>query len=747
VDKNVAVYLCRGCDIGGALDMDALKDVATDEYKIELCREHDCLCGDEGRDLIARDVNEGVNSIVVAACSPRFMQDAFTFDNVLTTRVNLREQVVWTQDPNDEDTDMMAQDYLRMGIVRAQKANLPEPLQEEVDRTVMVVGGGVTGLTAARDASAAGYEVVLIEKSDELGGWMGKWSRTVPHRAPYSDPQLPDIGEQIAAVQADQRIQVHTGATIEKITGMPGQFDVTLKDNGASPFRVGAIVQATGWKPYDAGKLGHLGFGASPDVITNVQMEEMLASGAITRPSDGQTPRRIAFIQCAGSRDADHLPYCSGVCCRVSIKQALMIREMAPDAEAYVLYKDIRSPGQYEDFYRRAQEDTGIFFTKAEVTGVRTGARTLEVEAEDTLLGGKIRVEADLVVLATGMVPRSADGELIRKYVDAKKVVAKGEAGAQLENAKKAVEELSYLEDAEILNLGYRQGPDLPVHKYGFPDSHFICFPYESRRTGIYPSGCVRAPQDAQGSREDGSGAALKAIQALEVTARGEAVHPRWGDMSVPSFALQRCTQCKRCTEECPFGTINEDEKGTPQPNLTRCRRCGICMGACPERIISFKDYSPEIVGSMIKAVNIPDEFDEKPRILGLLCENDAYPAMDAAGFNRIKHSKWIRFVPVRCLGSVNTVWIADALSSGFDGILLIGCKSGDDYQCHFIKGSELMEIRSGNVQEKLKQLALEEERVQIVQLPINEFHKLPEIVNAFAEEIEDIGLNPFKGF
>ena len=148
MDKNVAVYLCRGCDIGGALDMEALKDVATDEYKIALCKEHDCLCGDAGRELIAQDVQNGVNSIVVAACSQRHMVDAFTFDDVLTTRVNLREQVVWVQEPNNEDTDMMARDYLRMGIVRAQKANLSQPLQVDVDRTVLVVGGGITGLTA-----------------------------------------------------------------------------------------------------------------------------------------------------------------------------------------------------------------------------------------------------------------------------------------------------------------------------------------------------------------------------------------------------------------------------------------------------------------------------------------------------------------------------------------------------------------------------------------------------------------------
>jgi quinone-modifying oxidoreductase subunit QmoB len=147
----------------------------------------------------------------------------------------------------------------------------------------------------------------------------------------------------------------------------------------------------------------------------------------------------------------------------------------------------------------------------------------------------------------------------------------------------------------------------------------------------------------------------------------------------------------------------------------------------------------------MIKSVEIPDEFEEKPRLLGLLCENDAYPALDVAGLNRIQHSAFIRFIPVRCLGSVNIVWIADAMSQGYDGILLVGCKSGDDYQCHFVRGSELMETRGKNVQEKLQQLALEEERVRLEQLGIDEFERLPAIINEFAEEIDEIGLNPFK--
>jgi quinone-modifying oxidoreductase subunit QmoB len=749
VEKKVAVYICHGCDIGGSLDVAALSEVATGECEADLCRDHECLCGDAGLELIKGDIQEGANALVIAGCSPRFKTDDFAFDGCLTERVNLREQVVWSHEPNDEDTQMLAADYLRMGIARAKKAQLPEPFVTEVDKTILVVGGGVTGMEAALDAAGAGYDVVLVEKEPQLGGWAGKFAWRFPLNPPYRELEPVDLSGRIAEVEGHERITVHKGATIQKIIGQPGQFDVSVKANGSSSeFRVGAIVQATGWKPYDASRLGHLGYGRCANVITNVQMEELIAAGAITRPSDGKPARRIAFIQCAGSRDENHLPYCSAVCCRVTIKQALLARKFDSEAEAYVLYKDIRAPGQYEEFYRTAQDDPGIFFTKAEVVGVEEVAdQNLQVEAEDTLLGDRIRIDADLVVLATGLVPAAADGESIRKLTDAKKVIEKGEAGAQLEAAKATVEELGYLEGSAILNLDYRQGPDLPVLKYEFPDSHFICFPYETRRTGIYAAGCVRAPNDSLVCMEDGAGAAIKAIQSIELTSQGRAVHPRWGDTSYPDFFMQRCTQCKRCTEECPFGTLNEDAKGTPLLNTTRCRRCGICMGCCPERIISFKDYSVEIISSMIKSVEIPDEFEEKPRLLGLLCENDAYPALDVAGLRRIQHSTYIRFIPVRCLGSVNTVWVADALSRGFDGILLLGCKSGDDYQCHFIRGSELMQTRSENIRDKLKQLALEEERVRIEQIAISDFERLPRIINEFAEQIDEIGLNPFKGF
>ena len=170
-------------------------------------------------------------------------------------------------------------------------------------------------------------------------------------------------------------------------------------------------------------------------------------------------------------------------------------------------------------------------------------------------------------------------------------------------------------------------------------------------------------------------------------------------------------------------------------------------MGACPVRVISFENYSIDTVGAQLKAVDIPDEFSEKPRILVLACENDAYPALDMAGMQRRNYSAFVRVVPVRCLGSVNTIWITDALNSGYDGVMMMGCKHGDDYQCHFVKGSELANYRMGKIDDTLKQLSLETERVATYEVAITDIERLPQLIDDYAKVIEKIGMSPMKGF
>jgi len=714
VEKKVGIYICTGCGIGDALDIEKLTNLANTQNAASV-KTHEFLCGDDGAKIIEQDISgEGINTVVVAACSQRVNFDAFNFPDTVVERVNLREHVVWSHTPNDEDTQMLAEDYLRMGVAKARRMELSEPhIEEDISRTVLVIGGGIAGMTAALEVAKTGYDAVLVEKEPQLGGFMNKMYKVIPRKYPFAKLEEPGVEAVISEVTGDPNIKVYTSSQVEKIEGQPGKFVVTIASpQGAVETPAGSVIMATGWKPYDATKLDSYGYGQFPNVITNVMMEEMAKNGQITRPSDGAPAKNVAFIQCAGQRDEEHLPYCSSVCCLGSLKQATYVRETSKDSKAYIFYKDMRTPGQYELFYKSAQDDEGIFLTKGNVTSVdEDEGNNLIVEVEDTLLGEPVKVSVDLLVLATGMVPTTVDDP--------------------------------------ILNLAYRQGPGLPdLELYnGFADSNFICFPYESRRTGVYPTGSVKMPLSVAESTEDATGAALKAIQVIESVAVGKAVHPRSGDSTYPEFFLQRCTQCKRCTEECPFGTLDEDEKGTPQPNPNRCRRCGICLGACPERIINFKNYSIDIVASAVKAIDVPEEEENKPRVIAFVCENDAYPAFDMAGINRLQYNPNVRMVPVRCLGSVNTVWIADSLSAGIDGIMMIGCKYGDDYQCHFAKGSELATYRMEKVQETLNRLVLEAERVNILQLAIDDYDKIPSIVNEFMERLDEIGPNPYKGF
>ncbi|MEX1309698.1 MAG: hydrogenase iron-sulfur subunit, partial [Candidatus Sulfomarinibacteraceae bacterium] len=482
------------------------------------------------------------------------------------------------------------------------------------------------------------------------------------------------------------------------------------------------------------------------DVLTSHEFEKMLVDGAVACPSDGRTPKRVTFVQCAGSRDPEHLVYCSAECCTNTLRQVAELHAIDPGIESAIIHKDMRAPGLMEHFYLGTQEKTGVMITRGDVRRVQANGK-LTIELENSLLGDNVAIDSDLVVLAVGMTPVAADGELIRELHDSRHQAEHSESSQVRENSAKRAKELEHHEGTEILNLTYRQGPDLPTLKYNFPDSHFICFPYETRRTGIYAAGAVHAPMDAAQSGEDGFGAALKAVQCIEMAKRGEAVHPRAGDTTYPDFFLQRCTQCKRCTEECPFGTLNEDAKGTPELFELRCRRCGICMGACPERIISFPDYSVHQIAEMIKAMEVPEDYEEKPRILALMCENDAVPALEAAAANGATWNPWVRVVPVRCLGSMNIIWLAEALSKGIDGVILIGCKYGDDYQCHYVRGSELAKTRLGNVGETLQRLALESERVKLVELSHDDFVRVPQLLDEFAEELDEMGPNPLKGF
>jgi quinone-modifying oxidoreductase subunit QmoB len=730
-DPKYAAYVCQGCGLGERLDTKQLVQIATRDGKMNIAREHPFLCSSEGVALIQNDIaNEGVTHIAIAACSRRAKAEAFHFPTVAMSRANLREGVIWIRpegDEHQETTQDMADDYVRMACAEVKKMKQPEGNPAAArNTTVLVVGGGMTGMTAALEASKAGYQAIIVEKTGALGGMAAKLWKRIAYKEPFADPADTGVDAMIAAVQADKNIKVYLNATVAKTDGAPGRFniDIATESGGITQEHAGSIVQASGFTTYDIAKLPELG-GGKANVVDQLGLEALAkaANGGPIKRADGTEVKSVAFVQCAGQRDSSgkHLPYCSGSCCLTSIKQAMYFKDQNPTIDTVVIFDDLRTPGNGEDFYRSAQKK-GVTFTKGKVKSVDTAGNGLKVSFHDLILNDEnASIDADLVVLATGQVANAGVN-----------IDLKQEEGVEVK-------------PISILNLNYRQGPDVPQLVNGFADSHFICFPYESRRTGIYPAGPVRRPMDIPQAIEDATGATMKAVQAIENASVGRAAHPRSGDLSFPTFRAEGCTQCKRCTVECPFGAIDEDEKRYPVFNESRCRRCGTCMGACPVRVISFENYSVDTVGSQIKAVDMPDEFSEKPRILILACENDAYPALDMAGMKRETYSAFVRVIPVRCLGSVNLIWVTDALNSGYDGVMMMGCKHGDQYQCHFVKGSEIASVRLSKVDETLKSLNLETERVQNYEVAITDIERVPQLINDYAAKIMEIGMSPFK--
>ena len=280
----------------------------------------------------------------------------------------------------------------------------------------------------------------------------------LPHPAAY--PHL-HVLDREALSEAD--------AALLGETCPPGSIDLKMKEERFE-VDVGAIIVATGWEPYDANKLDNLGFGRLPDVITNVMMERLAAvdgptGGKILRPSDGKPARNVAFVQCAGSRDENHLPYCSAVCCMASLKQVRYLREKNEDSKATVFYIDIRTVGALEKFYYELLDDENVSFVKGKAAKIEaaSAAGEMALEVEDTLSGEKLQRDFDLVVLATGIVPSGIEAKLPL---------------------------------------------ELPRDPYGFVDG-------STEADGIYAAGCAGHPCDVSTATKEGTAAALKAIQCL----------------------------------------------------------------------------------------------------------------------------------------------------------------------------------------------------------------------------------------
>jgi len=432
---------------------------------------------------------------------------------------------------------------------------------------------------------------------------------------------------------------------------------------------VGTIILATGMGVYDPTPLDEYGYSRFPNVVTSMEFERLVCGsgptkGDLVRPSDQQTPKRIGFIQCVGSRTENRgHPYCSNVCCMNTVKDSLLIKEHHPDAEIYVFYMDIRAFGKgFEDLFRRSKEE-GVHYIRGLPGEIKEDAGTgnLHVKVENTTAGRVEDYELDMVVLSVGLEP---------------------------------AEDLNKLSSA--LNLSRTSD--------GFVmESHPKLKPVDAPTPGIYFAGCVEAPKDVKDSvTQAGAAAARSSIILGAGTITSEAIKA--------IVDQDKCTSCGVCARVCPYNAITVDVKAKTGAHIVAaaCAGCGTCAAECKFDAITMQHFTDEQIMAQIDAA-----LDEKPedKTLAFLCNWCSYGGGDLAGTSRFKYPANNRFIRTMCSGRVDEKFILHAFEIGAPIVLLSGCHIGD---CHYIDANHWTQRRAEKLWKLLEKLGIRPERLQL---------------------------------
>ena len=553
---RIGVLVCHcGINIAGVVDVKAVRDYARTLPYVEYAGDNLFTCSTDTQDTIAQLIKEkDLNRIVVAACTPKTHEPLFQetlanagLNKYLFEMANIRNQDSWVHKDDPAEATKKAKDLVRMAVA---KAVLMSPLREAevtINQKALVVGGGISGMAAAKSFSGQGYRVALVERGKSLGGQALRLYRTWK-----GEDIQKNLAGLIESVESDPNITVHLDSELTSVEGFVGNFRSSLHSNGHEEVvEYGIAVLATGAQEL---RPKEYLYGRDPRVLTSLELDQRL------REKDGTLKeiKTAVFIQCVGSREPDR-PYCSRVCCTHSVESALQLKELNPDVNVYIMYRDIRTYGEREYLYRKARM-AGVLFIqysrdqKPEVSFAEDG---LIIEVMDQHLGETVGLKADILTLATAIVP----------YKDEKQ--------------------------AQFFKV--------PMNEDGFfVEAHAKLGPSEFATDGVFLCGMAHYPKPIDESVAQAQAAASRAVTLLAKKQIKVS-----GTVAYTNSAF--CSSCGVCIEVCPYSApsfiAQGPLSGKAEINPALCKGCGLCVASCRSGALNLRGFEENQIMAMINEI------------------------------------------------------------------------------------------------------------------------------------------------
>jgi heterodisulfide reductase subunit A len=563
-EPRIGVFVCRcGTNIAGVVNVPSVVEYAKTLPNVVYVEDNLYTCSNDIQVKIKEKIKENnLNRVVVASCTPRTHEPLFRntvreagLNPYLFEMANIRDQCSWVHMAEPEKASEKSKDLVRMAVA---KARLLDPLQKRsvpVIKSALVIGGGLSGMTSAIELAGQGYDVYLVEKEKELGGNL----RNIHYLLSGDNPQ-DELKYLIEQVKKTEKIYLYTEAKIENIEGTIGSFKTTITQKGKSiELDHGVVIVATGAQQY---KPKEYLYGQHEDVVTQLELEQRLnTDGKWLETDKKRQPKSIVMIQCVGSRDEER-PYCSRVCCSEAVKNALKTKELSPETNVYVLFRDVRTYGFKESYYTQARKQ-GVIFVRYEEDRkpeVSANGNGLTVEVFDPTLKMPIEIPADLVVLSAGIVAGDGNEEI-----------------------------------AKFLKV--------PLNKEGFfLEAHMKLRPVDFATDGVYLCGLAHSAKTVEES----------IIQAQATASRASTILSKDSvelEANISHVVDESCDGCAYCIEPCPYQAVTLIEymregavKKTVQVDETACKGCGVCMATCPKKGIFVRGFKLEQIGAQVKA-------------------------------------------------------------------------------------------------------------------------------------------------